>query len=95
MPYVMIEHKVANYAKWKRGVKAFAKHRKASGEKCFYACRGSKNPNDILVWCEWSTTAKLKKFMNSKELKAAMKNAGVVGKPTVSIWNGLEVLSVK
>ncbi len=34
MPYIMIRHKVANYAQWKRGVKAFAQFRQASGEKC-------------------------------------------------------------
>jgi hypothetical protein len=52
MPYIMIRHKVANYAQWRRGVKAFAQFRLASGEKCFYACRGSQDPNELLVWCE-------------------------------------------
>ena len=94
MPYVMIQHKVANYAKWKRGVKAFAKFRKASGEKCFYVCRGVKNPNDLLVWCEWSSLANMKKFMKSKELKVAMKDAGVISKPIVSFYSAMDVLSV-
>ncbi len=94
MSYVMIRHKVANYAKWKRGVKAHAKWRKASGEKCFYVCRNSKSPNDLLVWCEWDTAARMKKFVRSAELRKAMKNVGVIGKPEVSFYDKMEVLSV-
>ena len=94
MPYVMISHKVANYAKWKRGVKAFADFRKASGEKCFYACRTSKQPNEVMVWCEWDTGARMKKFVNSAELRQAMEKAGVVGKPEVSFFDKMEVMSV-
>jgi heme-degrading monooxygenase HmoA len=94
MSYVMIRHKVVNYAQWKRGVKAFAKFRKASGEKCFYVCRSSKNPHDLLVWCEWDTAARAQKFVKSAELREAMKVAGVLGKPEVSFYNKMEVLSV-
>ncbi len=94
MSYIMIQHEVANYAKWKRAVKTFAKIRKASGEKCFYVCRSSKNPNDLLVWCEWDTGARAKKFAQSAELRQAMKAAGVLGKPVVSFYNKMEVLSV-
>ena len=94
MPYVMIRHKVANYAKWKRGVKAFAKLRKASGEKCLYACRDSKNPNDLLVWCEWDTAARMKKFIKGAELRKAMEVVGVSSKPEFSFYGAMEDLSV-
>jgi hypothetical protein len=94
MPYVMIQHKVANYAKWKRSVKAFATIRKASGEKSLYVCRSSKSPNDLLVWCEWDTTARMKKFIKSGELRKAMAAAGVIGKPEVSFYGAMEDLSV-
>lgn len=95
MPYVMISHKVANYAKWKRAVNAHAKWRKASGEKCFYACRNSKKPNDVMIWCEWDNAARMQKFMKSAELRKAMKAAGVVGKPKISTFNRMDVLTVK
>ena len=95
MSYSMISHKVANYSKWKRVVKSAAKWRKASGEKCFYVCRGAKNPNDLLVWCEWDSEARMKKFIRSPELRDAMKKAGVVGKPEISFFNKMEDLSVR
>lgn len=90
----MIQHKVANYAKWKKQVKTFATIRKASGEKSLYVCRSSESPNDLLVWCEWDTTARMKKFIKSAELRKAMAGAGVIGKPEVSFYGGMEDLSV-
>jgi hypothetical protein len=90
----MIHHKVANYAKWKKEVKAFAPFRKASGEKSFYTCRSSKSPNDLLVWCEWDTASRMKKFIKSAELRKAMAGAGVLGKPQISFYGAMEDLSV-
>ena len=94
MSFVMVRHKVANYAKWKRVVKSLAKWRKESGEKCFYVCRSNKSPNDLLVWCEWDTAARAKKFIKSAELRKRMKEAGVTSKPEISMWDKMEVLSV-
>ena len=94
MPYSMISHKVANYAKWKSTVRAFAKVRKAAGEKCFYACRHSNHPNNVMVWCEWETAAQMKKFLKSAQLRNAMKDAGVIGKPQISTFNKMDVLTV-
>ena len=91
----MISHKVANYAKWKNGVRAFAKVRKAAGETSFSACRHSQHPNDVMVWCEWDTTARMKKFLKSAELRKAMKGAGVIGKPEISTFNNMDVLTVR
>ena len=47
--------------------------------------RSAKNPNDLLVWCdmEFTTWPHLKKFMKSKELKMAMKEAGATSKPII------------
>ena len=95
MFFVMVRHKVAHYAKWKRAVNSHAKWRKESGEKCFYVCRNGKNPNDLLVWCEWATAARAKKFVRSPKLRHAMKEAGVVGKPEISFWDKMEVLTVR
>ena len=94
MPSVLIRHKVANYAKWKRAVKSFSKFRKASGEKCFAVCRSAKNPNDLTVYCTWDTTAHMKKFIRSADLRKAMKSAGVIGKPEIVLYKTMEDLSV-
>ncbi|TAK92229.1 MAG: hypothetical protein EPO07_19495 [Verrucomicrobia bacterium] len=95
MPYTMISHKIANYAKWKRGVNAFAKVRKAAGEKSFYVARCAKNPNHVMVWCEWENTARLKKFLKSADLRKAMKGAGVISKPEIGIFKSMEDLTAR
>ena len=95
MPYLMFSHKVANYAKWKRAVNSVAQLRKDSGEKCFYVCRRIESPNDVMVWCEWDTKARMKKFAASAELREAMKKAGVVGKPEIAFFDKMEDLTVK
>lgn len=93
MSYVMLRHKVANYAKWKRAVQSHKKWRHSSGERCLYVCRSLKNPDDLLVWCEWDTVARMKKFIKSPALRKAMKGAGVIGKPEVSLYGKMEDLS--
>ena len=95
MPYVMIRHKVSDYAKWKRAVKAHAKWRKAAGEKCFYACRNNKSPRDVMVWCEWANGAVMRKFIKSSALHKALKEVGVVGRSQFNFYDTADDLSVK
>ena len=47
-----------------------------------------------MVWCEWDTAARMKKFLKSTELRKAMKEAGVLGKPEISTFNKMDVLTV-
>ena len=94
MSFVLIRHKVANYARWKKAVRSFRAYRKASGEKCFKVFRDSSSPNDVTVLCRWSTPAKLRKFVKSAELRKAMKEAGVISKPVMQFFSGVEDLSV-
>jgi heme-degrading monooxygenase HmoA len=94
MSYLMIRHKVANYGKWKRAVNAFKKFRKTSGEKSFYVCRGSKNPNDLIVFCGWDSASRMRNFVRSAELRRAMKEAGVISRPEVTFFSKMEDLSL-
>lgn len=94
MPYVLIRHQVADYAKWKAAVIAFKPFRKGSGEKSFCVCRNAKDPNDVTIFCAWDTTARMKAFMKSADLRKAMKGAGVISKPEVTYFKTMEDLSV-
>ncbi len=93
MSYVLIRHKVANYAKWKQAVHAAAAWRKASGEVSFQVYRGSSDPNDLTVVCAWANAAKMRKFMESPELRERMEQAGVISKPEVQFFSKSEDLS--
>jgi hypothetical protein len=94
MSIVLIRHKVANYAKWKKAVRACAPWRKKSGEKCFRAFRSASSPNDLTIICSFSTAAKMKAFIKSAELRKRMKDAGVVSKPQIQFFSASEDLSI-
>ncbi len=95
MPFVLLRHRVADYAKWKRVVHAAAAFRKANGELSFEVLRGSDDPDDVTVICEWASAAKARKFVESDELRKRMKAAGVVGKPKIQFFGKAEDLSVR
>jgi len=95
MIYVLIRHRVANYSAWKRGVMGAASLRKSAGETSFQSYRGSRTPNDITVVCGWTDMAACKKFVNSAELRVAMKKCGVISKPEVQFFGEMDDLTVK
>jgi quinol monooxygenase YgiN len=95
MIYVLIRHRVANYAAWKRGVNAAVELRKTAGETSFHAYRGSRSPNDITVVCGWKDMAACKKFVNSAELRKAMKACGVTSQPDVQFFGEMDDLTIK
>ena len=93
MPYVLIRHRVANYAKWKRVVNSSKALRKRSGEKSFQVYRSSRNPSDLTVVCAWDTAARMQKFIKSAELRERMMEAGVISKPEIQFFGKAEDLS--
>ena len=95
MPHVSIRHKVADYAQWKRAVQGFAAVRKAAGETSFQVYRDSKSPNDVTVVCGWENSGKMQKFLKSAQLRNAMKEAGVVGKPVIQRFGKAEDLTAR
>jgi len=50
--------------------------------------RSTKSRNDVLILFEASDLARAKAFCASADLRAAMKKAGVTGKPDLSILAG-------
>ena len=94
MPYVLIRHKVADYARWKRVVRGAAPFRKAGGEQSFQVFRSSKAPNDLTVVCRWANAGRARKFVASAELRKRMREAGVISKPEIHFFKNAEDLSV-
>ena len=95
MSYVLIRHKVANYAQWKRAVRAAAAWRRASGEVSMQVYRNSADPNDLTVVCAWANAGKMRKFMDSPELRERMHQAGVVNQPEVQFFSKAEDLTAR
>jgi hypothetical protein len=85
MNYLMIRHKVKDFKKWKAAYDAHEPARKGTGltERCLL--RNTKSRNDVLILFEANNLARAKAFCASADLRAAMKKAGVTGKPDLSI----------
>jgi len=94
MAYVLLRHKVDNYAKWKRTVQACAEWRKTNGEASFQVFRSSASPNDLTVLCRWADAAQARKFIASPALRERMRDAGVLGKPQVHFFKDSDDLTV-
>lgn len=88
---VIVKHKVANYVKWKNGYDMHDSARVASSLFNYLIGRGTPDSNTVLIILRSSDTAKARQFGNSPGLKEAMKKAGVIGRPSISmidvVWN--------
>jgi hypothetical protein len=82
---VVVTHKVANYAKWLIAYEEHDSARLASGLHNFVIGRGLEDSNMIMVALKADDTAKAKAFEKSSDLRMRMKQAGVVGVPTIAV----------
>lgn len=84
MAFVLIRHKVKDFAKWKRGYDAHAPMRRKAALRQKVLLRGVRNPKDVLILFQAASLSKAKAFASSANLRKAMKEAGVVGKPEIT-----------
>ena len=83
MPYVLVRHKVEDYAKWKKVFDEHSATRKASGCKGGQLLRNADNPNELVILLEWKELAKARQFTQSDDLRQTMQRAGVTDQPNV------------
>jgi hypothetical protein len=87
MVYLQIQHKVAEYKKWRQGFDANASARRAAGStEENYIYRGLNDPNEITAILGWSDADSAIKFSKDPALKEAMKDAGVINPPEVKMF---------
>ena len=94
MVYVVVDHKVADYAKWKPVFDKHAETRKKSGSKGGTLFHISGEPNHPCILFEFDTMDNAKKFYESEDLKRVMQDAGVIGKPDVWFLDKIEDFKV-
>jgi quinol monooxygenase YgiN len=87
MASMLIQHRVKDFAAWKKVFDSFAGLRASSGELSSQVFRNASDPSQVTVLNKWSSLAEAQKFAQSPELKAAMEKAGVEGPPSVSFLN--------
>ena len=85
MVRLFVRHKVHDYAVWRKGYDAFESSRIKLGAQGHAVYRDVEDGNDVTAWHDFNNLEEARAFVNSTELKAAMKGAGVIGAPTVWI----------
>jgi hypothetical protein len=80
---LFVQHKVTDYATWRKTYDAFDSTRKKLGVKAQAVFQVADEPNNVIVTHDFATLASAKAFASSPELKEAMEKSGVVGAPMI------------
>jgi len=84
---LIVLHKVADYDKWRAAYDEFDETRKSMGITGHAVNTLHGDPTTVVVYHQAKSLETLKEFLSSDALKDRMHAAGVVGPPTVSLWN--------
>lgn len=75
--HLHVAFKVEDYNRWKEGYDASVEQRKASGEISFQVYRNVDDPNTVTVLSVQQSAERVQAFMDSPDLRARMKAAGI------------------
>ena len=87
MSFILVKCKAGNYSKWRNAFDDAADMRKKGGEINSRVFQHADNEHEMVILMEWEDHKKAKKFVQSKELRACMKKAGIIGKPGIYLLN--------
>jgi len=87
MAGMLVQHKVKDFANWKKVYDSQAALRASSGELSDQIYHNASDPNQLILVFKWNSVENAQKFAQSPELKAAMEKAGVAGPPTITFLN--------
>lgn len=83
MAHILVHHKVEEYNKWEKAFDAHSNFRTENGSVSEKVFRNAEDSNDVFVLLEFQSIATGKNFAQSDNLRDVMKEAGVVGIPSV------------
>jgi quinol monooxygenase YgiN len=75
--HLHVGFKVKNYEQFKQGYDASIEGRKASGEVSYKVFRNVDDPNTVTVLSVQKSAEQVQAFLDSPDLKARMKAAGI------------------
>ena len=87
MNYLLIRHKVADFASWKPAYDAHGPARANAGLKEERLLRSIDNPNEVVLLFSAQDLNKAKQFGASDDLRQRMQQAGVTDKPDIWFLN--------
>ena len=90
MPYVLVQHTVADYAKFRLVFDDDSQRRRRLGSNGWRLLRSIDNPQEYVALFQWEDVEKARGFATSFELQEAVEWAGVVGSATVTVLEEVE-----
>ena len=80
---MFVKHKVRDYTAWRKVYDEFDTERSRAGVRGHAVYCDVDDANEVTVWHDFDDIEAARALGGSKELKLAMKNAGVIGTPTI------------
>jgi len=90
MGYLLIRHKVEDYARWKAAYDEHEAARKAGGSQGERLFRSAGDPNEVVALLEWDELGKARRFAESDDLRQVMRRAGVAERPELHFLEAVE-----
>ncbi len=85
--YLLVRHKISDFAEWKRGYDAHLPKRVEAGLTEKYLLRDTQDPNEVILFFEAQDSSRAKAFVESADLRETMQKVGVVDKPDIYFLN--------
>lgn len=85
--YVIVQHDVADFDKWKTGYDEDAQRRKKTGLQEILVLKGDPNANSVSVVFGISDLEKARAFFSDPQLAEKMGEAGVISAPQFTYFN--------
>ena len=86
--YMLVRHKVRDFAQWKRVYDAHLPHRVVAGLTEKQLLRGARDANEIFVLFEAENIERAQAFTEAADLRETMAKAGVLDKPDIYFLTG-------
>jgi heme-degrading monooxygenase HmoA len=83
MATLIVQHRLEDYAKWKKVFDATESALTKSGYTGSEVYQNPQNPGEVFVLMHWPTMDGAKAFAQSEALRSAQARAGVTNKPNV------------
>ena len=90
----VLQMQVADYARWRPAFDAGASARKAAGALGHHVNRGADDGNSVAVYLPAVDRARLETFLADDALRARMREAGVMGTPSIMLVTPAEDATV-
>ncbi len=81
MAYLLVRHKVADFAKWKRIFDSHAEAQRAAGLRLEQLLRNMDDPNEVVFWFKVDDLAKARSFVSTAAAAEAAGESGVADRP--------------